>query len=86
MWFCKGKIIKIQATTQNFIVALFYKLNPAQNTTIIAENTENSLNSVPRTIKIKIQIGEKFSPIVTYEFGIFSSAKPIVSGTIANCS
>ena len=86
MWFCKGKIVKIQTTTQNFIVALFYKLNPTQNTTIIAENTENSLNLVPHTIKLKIQIGGKFSPIVTYEFGIFSSAKPIVSGTIANCS
>ena len=86
MWFCKGKIVKIQATTQNFIVALFYKLNPTQNTTVIAENTENSLNSVPCTIKIKIQIGEKFSPIVTHKFRIFSSAKPIVSSTIANCS
>ena len=86
MWFCKGKIIKFQTSTQNFIVALFYKLNPTQNTTIIAENTEYSLNSVPCTIKIKIQIGQKFSPIVTYEFGSFSSAKPIVSGSIAKCS
>ena len=86
MWFCKGKIIKIQATTQNFVVALFYKLNPAQNTTIIAENTKKLLNLVSCTRKSKSQIGEKFSPIVTYEFGIFSSAKPIVSGTIANCS
>ena len=64
MWFYKGKIIKIQATMQNFVVALFYKINPVQNTTIIAENTENSLNSVPHTIEIIIQIGEKFSPIV----------------------
>ena len=71
---------------QNFIVALFYKLNPTQNTTIIAENTENSLNLVPHTIKIKIPSGEKFSPIVAQNFGIFSSANPIVSGTIANCS
>ena len=86
MWFCEGKIVIFQATTQNFIVALFYKLNPAQNTTIIAENTENLLNSVPCTIKIQIQIGEKFSPIVVHNFGIFSSAKPIVSGTIGNCS
>ena len=86
MWFCKAKIVKIQATTQNFIVELFYKLNPTQNTTVIAENTENLLNLVPRTIKLKIQIGEKFSPIVTYEFDIFSSAKPTVSGTIANYS
>ena len=86
MWFCKGKIVKIQATTQNFSVALFYKINPAQNTKIIAENSENLSNSVPHTIKIKIQSGEKFSPIVVHNFGIFSSAKPIVSGTITNCS
>ena len=72
MWFCKGKIIKIQATTQNFILALFYKLNPAQNTTIIAENTKNLLNTVPHTINIIIKIGEKFSPIVIHNFGIFS--------------
>ena len=26
----QGKIVKIQATTQNFIVALFYKINPVQ--------------------------------------------------------
>ena len=37
MWFYKGKIVKIQATTQTFIVALFYKLNPTQNTTVIAQ-------------------------------------------------
>ena len=71
MWFCKGKIIKIQATTQNSVVALSYKLNPAQNTTIIAENAKNSLNSVPHIIKIKIQISEKFSLIVTYNLGSF---------------
>ena len=68
MWFCKGKIINIQATTQNFVVALFYKINPVQNTTIIAENTENLLNLVPHTIEIIIQIGEKFSPIVNQKF------------------
>ena len=64
MWFYKGKNVNIPATTQNFIVALFYKINPVQNTTIIAENTENLLHSVPHTIEITIQIGEKFSPIV----------------------
>ena len=41
MWFCKGKIVKIQAVTQIFVLALFYKINPAQITTIIAENSEN---------------------------------------------
>ena len=79
MWFCKGKIVKNQATTQNFIVALFYKINPVQNTTIIVRNTENLLNSVPHTIEITIQIGEKFLPIVIKKFGIFSSAKVIVT-------
>ena len=37
---------------------------------------------VLHTIKIKIQIGQKFSPIVTYEFGIFASANPIVSDAL----
>ena len=64
MWFYKGKIVKIQATTQNFIVALFYKIYPVQNTTIIAENTENSLNYIPHSIEIITQIGEKFPSIV----------------------
>ena len=78
MWFYKGKNIKIQATKQNLIVALFYKIIPVQNTTIIAENTENSLNPVPHTIEIIIQIGEKFSPIVNKKFCIFSNAMAIV--------
>ena len=64
MWFYRGKIVKIQATTHNFVVALFYKINPVQNTRIIGENTKNSLNSVSHTIEIIIQIGEKFSLIV----------------------
>ena len=50
MWFYKGKNINISATTQKFTVALFYKINPVQITTISAENTENSLNSVPHII------------------------------------
>ena len=36
---------------QKFIVALFYKINSVQIITIVAENTENSLNSVPYTIE-----------------------------------
>ena len=64
---------------QKFIVALFYKINPVQITTIIAENTENSLNSVPHTIEISIQIGEKFSPIVKQNLAFFSSATAIVT-------
>ena len=79
MWFYKGKNINIQATTQNFIVALFYKINPVQNTTIIAEYTENLLNSVPHTIEIIIQISEKFSPIVKQNLAFFSSATAIVT-------
>ena len=50
MWFYKGRSVNISATTQKFVVALFYKINPVQITTIIAENTETSLNSVPHTI------------------------------------
>ena len=64
MWFYKNRNVNIPATTQNFIEALFYKINPVQNPTMVAENTENSLNSVPHTIEKIIQIGEKFSPIV----------------------
>ena len=51
MWFYKGIKVNISATTQKFIVALIYKINPVQITTITAENTENSLNSVPHTIE-----------------------------------
>ena len=39
---------------QKFVVALFYKINPVQIATIIAENTENSLNSLPHTIESRI--------------------------------
>ena len=79
MWFYKGKNVNIPATMQKFIVALFYKINPVQITTIIAENTENSLNLVPHTIEISIQIGEKFSPIVKQNLAFFSSAMAIVT-------
>ena len=44
-------LITLLLITQKFIVALFYKINPVQITTIIAENTENSLNTVPHTIE-----------------------------------
>ena len=72
---------------QNFIVALFYKIDPTQNTTIIAENTKNSSNLVPHTIKIKIQIGEKFSPIVVSQFWHFSQVPSLLFQTLlANCS
>ena len=79
MWFYKGKNVNILATTQSFIVALFYKINPAQNTTIIAENTKNPLNSEPHTIEIIIQIGEKLLPIAKQNLAFFSSAMAIVT-------
>ena len=79
MWFYKGKIINISATIQKFMVALFYKINPVQITTIVAENTKNLLNSVPHTIEISIQIGEKFSLIVKQNLAFFSSFTAIVT-------
>ena len=79
MWFYKGKNVNIAATMQKFILALFYKINPVQITTIIAENTENSLNSVPHTIEISIPICEKSSPIVKQNLAFFSSATVIVT-------
>ena len=65
MWFYKG--IKIA-------VALIYKINPVQITTIIEENTENSLNSVLNTIEniqFKRKNCEKFSPIVKVKLALF---------------
>ena len=73
------KNVNISAITQKFIVALFYKINPVQITTIVAENTKNSLNLVPHTIEISIQICEKFSPIVKLTLAFFSSAMAIVT-------
>ena len=73
MWFYKGIKVNILATTQKTAVALIYKINPVQITTIIAENTENSLNSVPNTIE-NIQF-KKLWEILTYckaKIGAFS--------------
>ena len=86
MWFYKGKNVNIPATMQKFIVALFYKINPVQITTTVAENTNNSLNSVPHTIEISIQICEKFSPIVKQNLAFFSSCHSYCYTIIANCS
>ena len=63
---------------QKFIVALIYKINPVQITTIIAENTKNLLNLVPHTIESSIQNCEKFSPVVKLNLAFFSSATAIV--------
>ena len=66
MWFYKGTKLNILATKQKkTAVAQNYKINPIQITTIIAEYTENSLNSVSYTIDIiQFKNCEKFSPIV----------------------
>ena len=61
MWDYQVKNVKLQATTKLFIVAIFYQINPIQNTTNITEITKNSLNLVPHT---NLKIGEKFSLIV----------------------
>ena len=79
MWFYKGKNVNISATMQKFRCSIILQINPVQITTIVAENTENSLNSVPHTIEISIQIGEKFSPIVKQNLAFFSSAMAIVT-------
>ena len=47
-----GIKLNILATKQKNTVAQNYKINPIQITTIIAENTENSFNSVSYTIEI----------------------------------
>ena len=60
MWFYKGKIVKIQADKQIFIVALFYKIKSSPKTIIIAEYTENLLKPVPHT---NLKIGEKFTKL-----------------------
>ena len=65
MWFYKGVKVNILATKQKTAVAQIYKINPIQITTIIAENTENSLNLVSYTIEIiQFKNCEKSSPIV----------------------
>ena len=61
MWVFQVKNIKLQATAKLFIVAIFYQINPIQNTTNITEITENLLNLVPHT---NLKIGERFSLIV----------------------
>ena len=79
MWFYKGIKVNISATTQKFVVALIYKINPVQITTITTENTKNSLNLVPHTIEnIQFKNCEKFSPIVKQNLAPFSSAMAII--------
>ena len=79
IWFYKGIKVNISAIMQKFVVALINKTNPVQITKIIAENNENSLNSVPHTIENPIQNCEKFPHIVKLNLAFFSSAMAIVS-------
>ena len=61
-------------------MALIYTINPVQIATITAENTENSLNSVPHTIEnIKFKNCEKFSLIVKQILTLFSGVTAIVA-------
>ena len=78
MWVHKDKIVKFQATTQIIIVALFYKINPAQNATIIPENTKNWSNSVPCTIEIKFKLVRNSHLLLYTILAISQSAKPFV--------
>ena len=65
MWFYRGVKLNIVATKQKTAVAQTHEINPIQITTIVAENTENSLNLVSYTIEIiQFKNCEKFSPIV----------------------
>ena len=82
MWFYKGIKVNISAIMQKFIVALIYKINPVQITTIIAENTKSSLNLVPHTIENSFQNSEKFSPIVKLNLVFFSGAMAIVTSLL----
>ena len=80
MWFYNGVKVNILATTQKTAVALINKINPKQITTINAENTENSLDSVSNTIEnIQFKNREIFSPIVKAKLALFSSATAIVT-------
>ena len=79
MWFYQGIKVNISATTEKFVVALIYKINPVQITKITAENTENLLNSVPHTVEnIQFKNCEELSPIVKLSLALFSSVTAIV--------
>ena len=65
MWFYKGVKVNILATTQKTAVALIYKINPVQITTIIAEKHRKFVKlGIQHNRKYPIQNCEKFSPIV----------------------
>ena len=73
----KSKFLSYHA---KIAVVLIYKISPVQITTITAENTENSLNSVPHSIEnIQFKNCDKFSPIVKLNLALFSSVTAIVA-------
>ena len=87
MWFYKSVKVNILATTQKTAEALIYKINPVQITTFIAENTENSLNSVPYTTEnIQLKNCEKFSPIVKVKLALFLKCHGYCYTNSVNCS
>ena len=85
MWILRVKNVKSQAATKSFIVALFYKTIPTQNTTNITEITKNLLKLVPHT---NLKFGEKFTLIVfiTIQHNltlltVFSNCHKFLTGT-----
>ena len=77
--------VKLQATTNLFIVAIFYQINPIQNTTVNTEITKNSLNSVLHT---NLKFSKKFMLIfsITIQHNLtlltfFSYCRKILTGT-----
>ena len=86
MWFYKGVKLNILAAKQKISVAQIYKINPIQITTIIAENTENSLNLVSYTIEIiQFKNCENFSPIVRKKWHFLKCHRYCYTNSV-NCS
>ena len=87
MWVYKGIKVNILATTQkNHYSINLQNKSRLQITTITAENTENSLNSVPHTIE---NIQFKNWEILTYckaKLGTFLKCHSYCCTNIVNCS
>ena len=57
MWVFRSNNIKPQAIINLFIVAIFYKINPVQNTTNITEISKNSLKfDISHNKKLKFKL------------------------------
>ena len=83
MWVLQGYKSKYLSYHTKIIVALIYKINPVQITTITAENTDNLLNSLPHIIEnIQSKNCEKFSPLVKQNLALFSSVMAIVASIL----